>query len=150
LCLARSWERAWRRSGYHSDHGRLLADVVTSRATAAVREHLGAWRQQVGCRMISKVDVALLRPGQAPFLRGSMDTVRATAAAAVGVRWLLEVWARGLAVVDGAFVLEAGGVADAVRAVRWVPDDRGGVPAVAAARAVRDPEAGWRLTWDDV
>jgi hypothetical protein len=60
----------------------------------------------------------------------------------IDVAWLVEVWGRGAAVVDGDLVLalEDGWA----RAVRWVPGDGGLVP-VLEDRPVRHDGERWRF-----
>ena len=69
--------------------------------------------------------------------------------------WVVGVWARGIATVDDAFVLE---LVDAqsnddlqVVAGRWEPTGSGTwATATGPARLTRDPDAGgdWRIEWD--
>lgn len=152
LGLLLTWDRAWRRSAYFSEHGRLLDERLRECALPALRTHLRWWMSRRGCRRIAGVELRVLRRGQEPEVRGEMDAVSVRATAGLGARWLVGVWARGLAVVDGAFVLEVGpegadGRAPA-RAVRW--DERPGGRAVAVAApalVARRPDGGWRLEW---
>ena len=156
LGLLLTWEREWRRSRYYSEHGRLLHEQLRSRAMAPLREHLKCWLARNGSRRISKLDLELGRRAQPPSVRGQMDSVGVRATATLGVRWMVEVWARGLDVVDGAFVLEVSGQpvrsvpeVARVRAVRWDPQgpDRWG-PVAAPALVQRLPAGDWRLEWD--
>lgn len=152
LALLLTWQRRWRRSAYFSDHERLLREQLRKRALGPLRDHLTLWRQRVGSRLMSSVDVSVARPDEAPSLEGSMDRVKATATARLGVDWLLRVWARGLAVVSDAFVLEVeetnGSPTPVVRAVRWEEEAPGRyAPVAGPARLGRDGDGGWRLTW---
>ncbi|HEX2063919.1 MAG TPA: hypothetical protein VHE80_05825, partial [Acidimicrobiales bacterium] len=95
------------------------------------------------------------RAGRPAVLTGSMDAVGVRARAVLGTTLALTVWARGVAVVDGAFVLEV--VDDVtvpdepiVRAVRWQAQEAGvSAPVAAPARLGRSPEGAWRLTWEE-
>ncbi|MDP9388797.1 MAG: hypothetical protein M3Q48_13020 [Actinomycetota bacterium] len=153
LGLLLTWERAWRRSAYFSDHGRLLDEELRESALPPLRQHLRWWMERRGCRRIASLELRVLRGGQEPGLRGEMDAVSARATAGLGAGWLVGVWARGLAVVDGAFVLEVtddeagqGGVV--VRAVRWEGQPSGRASAVTAEAVVEPgPDGGWRLHW---
>lgn len=154
LGLLLTWERAWRRSAYFSDHGRLLAEQVRARALDPLRGHLRFWMRHLGCRRISAVDVELQRRGQEASLSGEMDSVGVRATATLGTPWVLGVWARGLAVVDGAFVVdvsdETGGDDGvvAVRAARWERQAGGrSSPVVAPALAERRADGSWGLAW---
>jgi hypothetical protein len=155
LGLMLTWERTWRRSAYYSEHERLLLEQLRKRALPALREHLVLWRSRSGARLISSAQVRVLRPGQPPAMEGSMDSVRVTATAALGVSWIHRVWGRGLAAVDDGFVLEvadeeASGDELAVRAVRW-EEQRPGAwsPVIATARVGLDGDGRWRLRWDE-
>jgi len=154
LGLALTWERAWRRAGHFTDHGRLLAEQLRPRALPPLREHLRYWLRRHGSRRLSSVEVEPARDGPAGMLTGEMDSVGVRAVATLSARWLVRVWGRGLAVVDGAFVvdvddaagppLDAAGVA--VRAVRWSPDPgRPGCYVPVEEPAVARPDG--RLTW---
>ena len=153
LGLMLTWERNWRRSSYFADYGRLLLEEVRKRAEPPLREHMAFWRKRSGARLLSSVQVTLRRPGQPPSLLGSMDNVRASVTAALGVSWVLTVWARGLAVVEGALVLQIEEEAPEsthlrVRAVRWV--ERGGAWAPVAATALVGTGAeGNTLSWEE-
>ena len=156
LGLLLTWEREWRRRRYYSDHGRILYEQLKARALPPLREHLRYWMAQHGSRRISKLDLELARHNQPALIRGQMDTVGVRATAVLGVRWIVEVWARGLEVVDGALVLE---VTDEqvhtvpemarVQAVRWEQlRDRWAEPVVAPALVQRLADGDWRLEWE--
>ena len=153
LGLLLTWERAWRRSAYFSEHERLLHEQLRERALGPLRQHVTFWKELLGSRRISSVEVQVQRPGKPPVLVGSMDRVGARATATLGVSWILRVWGRGLAVVDGAFVLEVEDQGESepavwARAARW-EEQRGGyyAPVAAPARLTRDDEGGWCLRW---
>lgn len=155
LGLVLTWDRAWRHSRYFSDHGRLLEEQLRERALPPLKEHLRHWMPEFGCRRVSAIELKVLRAGQQPGVHGQMDTVGARVTAILGARWLVEVWARGLALVDGSFVLEVvdeepGGGAGAIpaRAVRWERQRGGWVAPVGSPALVRPrPEGGWQLEW---
>jgi hypothetical protein len=66
--------------------------------------------------------------------------------------WVVNVWSKGLAVVDGTFVLDASGPAGpdgslTVRAIEWRPHDREPTvaePAIVSRKAIRSGDQ-WRL-----
>jgi hypothetical protein len=155
LGLLLTWERTWKRSAWFSGHERLLREQVARRALGPLRRHLDVWRDRVGSRRISAVEVHVQRPGRPAVLVGSMDRIGTKATATLGTAWVLRVWGRGLAVVGGAFVLDAveeeeGTGELRARAVRW-EEQAGGVFAPAPApAAIRPTEAGgWELAWED-
>lgn len=176
LTMVLSWQRAWTRTAFFGEHERVLQEQLQTRAIAPLREHVTIWMGRHGCRLLSSLELRIARPGQDPGLRGRMDGVGASATARLGVDWLLSVWARGLALVDGAFVLEVlddpdverGEGADspgrdgrreseeaeivlAVRAVRWDLVEPAGhrVPVATPATVHRLPPGPWSLTWAD-
>lgn len=169
LGLLLTWDRAWRRSAYFSDHGRLLDEHLRDRALPALRAHLKGWMPTFGCRRIAGIELKVLRRDQQERLHGQMDSAGARITAILGARWLVQVSARGLAVVDGAFVLEVteeapeellGEKADGhhhgglggpsrVRAVRWEQQPGGWAAPVAAPAVVRaDADGAWSLEWE--
>lgn len=152
LALLLTWERAWRFSSYYgAGHERLLADQLRSRALEPLTRHVVLWSARLGCPQAPAVEVQLRRPGQLPQMTGAIDRFSARATAALGVRWVLEVWAREVAVVDDGFVLEVApsGSALGAKAVRWEEQpDGAALPVVASARLGRDAGGTWRLRWD--
>ncbi len=155
LGLLLTWERSWKRSAWFSGHERLLLEQLRRRALEPLRQHLTFWKDRLASRRISSVDVQVQRPGRPARLVGSLDRVGTKATATLGTSWALGVWGRGLAVVDGAFVLEVVGEAIpgrevVVRAARW--EERSGglfTPAARPARLTRTTARGWRLAWED-
>jgi hypothetical protein len=157
LGLALTWERAWRRGGYFTDHGRLLAEQLRAAALPELRDHLRFWMRQLGSRRLSSVQVEVGRGGAPATLAGEMDTVGVRATATLSARWLTGIWARGLTVVSGAFVVEVAPEPSepgplAVRAVRWESDgDKPGrfrpVEAPALVTGADGPAEDRHLTW---
>ncbi|MGH9156833.1 MAG: hypothetical protein ACRD1K_13580 [Acidimicrobiales bacterium] len=159
LGLALTWERAWRRADYYTDHGRLLAAQLKAKAVPPLRDHLRHWLRVRGSRRLSSVQVEVARAGPPASVAGRMDSVGVRATATLSARWLVEVWGRGLAVVDGGFVVAVDQVdprkaagALPVRAVRWEldPDATGcfrpvEVPAI--VRGADGPAADRHLVW---
>jgi len=153
LGMTLSWARSWRHWRYLDKHGRLLQDRGVELALPLFREHLLIERQRFGSRVISSAKVQIVPDTDVVGVTGRMDRVRVAAEVTLHPSWLVDVWPRGFAVVDGAFVTDV--VTDArerplVRAARW--DDREvGMrkPVVVPARLERDAEGEWGLTWED-
>ena len=153
LGMTLSWARDWRRASYLDKHGRLLQEQAKERALAPFRQHLTIEKQRFGSRVISGARVEIVPDHEPATVTGRMDKVALRATATLHPWWLVEVWPLGIAVVDGAFVVEIverDWVRPLVRAVRW--EDRPGttkVPVVALARleAGTGEDAPWRLTW---
>jgi hypothetical protein len=152
LGLLLTWERAWRQQAYMGTQGRWLQEQLQRCAVEPLREHMAHWVERLGSRQTPSVDVEILRPGQQPRLVGELDRYRVRGSAGLGARWILGVHARGLAVVDGAFVLELAPSTTGLRAraVRWEAQAGGTAQPVAAlGRLGRSPDGMWRLAWDD-
>ncbi len=152
LSLLLTWERAWRASAYSdSGHERLLERQLGDRARAPLSDHVAQWSRRLECGRTPAVEVKLARPGRLPGAVGSIDRFGARATVTLGVGWALDVWARGLAVVDDGFVVEilpSPGALGA-RALRWERQVDGGArPVVVPARLGRDAGGSWRLAWN--
>jgi hypothetical protein len=152
LGMTLSWIRSWKAWAYLDKHGRLLQEQAKELAMGPFRQHLNLERQRFGSRVISGASVQIV-PDQAPAsITGQMNRVSVRAAVTLHGSWLVDVWPRDMAVVEGAFVLEVledSWSAPRVRAVRW--DDRPGgtrAPVVATARLNRSSEGAWELSWE--
>lgn len=155
LAMILGWERSWRETFYFRDkQGQLLADELRTRALPHLRAHLNASKPKTGARVVSGCQVELVPSNQSVTLDGATDGVAMKAAAQLHARWVVDVWARGVATVEGAFVLKltkAFSVDDLlVVAGRWEPAASGRWATVTApARLTREPGGAWQLTWTD-
>jgi len=160
VAMVLNWERAWRASRYLDRQGRFVERAVRERALPALRDHVSSAKEAFGCRLVRGLVVRALPGERSPTIEGRMDRVAATATASLTAAWVAEVWARGAAVVDGAFVLELvgeearweDGVRTVVRAVRWEPDPRSptaALPVVHRARISPATGGGWQLAWEE-
>ncbi len=153
LAMTWSWARAWRRSSYLDKQGRLLQEQAKERALPLFRQHLTAEKQRFGSRVISSAQVRIVPDREEATVTGQMDKVGVRAEAALHAWWLVEVWPLGIAVVDGAFVVEMverHWTRPLVRAARW--EDSGPArraPVVALARLHASGEGSWRLRWEE-
>jgi hypothetical protein len=135
-------------------HGRRsdLEEALAARARPALEASVRRWRARIdadGRRVTTECWVA--GPSERPSVFGLVDDGGGWAGASLPLLWLVEVWAPGLAVVDGCFVLAVTG-GDAhlrrVHAVRWerrLP--QGSTPVVEPAVAVRAADGTWHLRW---
>ncbi|MDQ6909501.1 MAG: hypothetical protein M3Z84_01755 [Actinomycetota bacterium] len=144
-----SWDRAWRRSSFlERKQERLLQAALRERALPLFREHLTLEKQRHGCRVISGAQVRIAPSIAEVTVAGEMDKVAVRATVELNASWLVQIWPRGLGLVDGAFVVEL--VEDSydaplVRAVRWDgPSGARRVPLLAPARVTDG-----RLAWED-
>ncbi|MGH9154780.1 MAG: hypothetical protein ACRD1K_02750 [Acidimicrobiales bacterium] len=118
---------------------------VATLAREAVLDGARAWRR-LGRLVVVDVQVALAGPGDRPWLRGALDHRSMEARVQVPLSWLVAVWARGRAVVDGCLVLEVHG--DTAKVVRWERAGPGPVEAVTVpARLWRGGDGEWHLRW---
>jgi hypothetical protein len=157
MAMVLSWERLWRKESWlHSKQADLLAAELKDKALGPLRQHVNAWKPKTGARVVSGCQVALLPTPQTPGVDGTTDRVAMRVTARLHGRWLVDVCARGIAVVDDAFVvdLEQALTLDdlKVHAVRWEPSGTGTwATVVAPAHVHREPGVGggeWHLTWD--
>jgi len=155
LGLVLTWQRAWKRSAWYGEHGRLLVDHLRPEVLALLRQHLKFWMEQRGCRRISAADLQVPAGGGPAAMQGQMDSVGVRATAMMTANWVVQVWGRGMALVEGGFVLEVVGYAEhgaavLVKAVRWDEAEPGVFRPVSAPASVRrDAEGAWRLRWDE-
>lgn len=154
LAMIRSWERSWRATFYFRDkQAQLLGDELRTSALPPLREHLNAWKPRTGARVVSGCQVGLVPSNQSPTLDGTTDRVAMKVSAQLQPTWVVDVWARGVATVDGAFVLkltEAVSVEELrVVAGRWEPTGSGTWATVTAPARVRRGPQGWALEWED-
>lgn len=144
-----SWDRSWRRSSFlDRKHERLLQGALRERALPLFRQHLTLEKQRFGCRVIAGAQVRVAPSIAEVTVGGEMDKVALKATVELHASWLVNVWPRGLGLVDGVFVAEL--VEDSydaplVRAVRWEGEAAGRrVPVLAPARVT-----GGELAWED-
>lgn len=156
MAFVHTWERAWRFESYlPTKQAQLLTDELRDKALPALREFLNGSKARTGARIVAGAQVALTPSNEAPTVEGTTDRVTMRASARLHGTWTADVWPRGIAVVDGAFVVDlrrARTLDDLeVVAARWEPAAGGGWATVEApARVRRDtPDGGWRLTWDE-
>jgi hypothetical protein len=156
LGMILGWDRSWRATfHFRVKQAQLLGDELKDKALVPLRQHLNAWKARTGARVVSGCQVALVPATEAPTVEGSTDRVAMRAVARLHARWLVDVWPRGIATVEDAFVVELSEPVSLddlrVRAVRWEPNGAGTWATVAGpARIRRDPgTAGpWHLTWE--
>ena len=128
--------------------------AVTVRASPAIEASMRSWRRRAEVELTSLTSEAwITRPGERPALCGLVDTAGGRAAASLPARWLFDVWAQGLALVSGCFVLDVTDWSEhphrlRVLAARWerrLP--AGSTPVVEEALAVRSEGTSWALRW---
>src|SRR5207248_2855750 len=136
-------ERTRTRSGSGSVVGGFdLAEIVGAKAGAAVERSIGAWRRRFAGREAREVTCGRVSNREEPWLLGTVDSEGGLVRMGLRGTWLVDVWAWGIHLVDGCFVLDVidGSSPDIlyVTAARWesVAVDRC-VPVVRPAVIVR-------------
>lgn len=151
LGMLLSWERAWKAQGYFTKQGKLIERELTGIAVPVLRAHVNAARDEHRCRSVRPVELTVVPAGRPLRLEGRMDRISATVQATLSTDWAVDVWARGIAVVDRAFVLavtgEAAGGGAEVLAARWIAEGSGARPVIGPALLAPDPEGGWSISW---
>lgn len=120
--------------------------AVSVRAKPALEACMRTWTRRPPHRL-PHVECRLGDPEQPPAV--AWDGGRACELR-LSPRWLPEVWAPGLALVDGCFVLgvdRARGAAAEAQVVRWERRRVGEEAPVVFAARVRRSRNGWRLDW---
>ena len=150
--MAMSCARAGNTRGIASEF--MMDDVVAAMALETVYESVRSWAPPGGfVRLPIHVKVTFEPDEHAPVFL--VEHLGAIAAVRLGLplEWIADVWARGIALVDGCLVLEvlerrARGTAMLVRAVRWERHRGGGIePVEAEAVIVRTDDGSWHLGW---
>ena len=155
LGMILGWERSWRRASYvDRQQERLLGTELKDKALPLLRQYLNEWKPKTGARVISGCQVAVVPTAAPATVEGTMYGVAMKAAARLHGRGLVDVWPRGIATVDDAFVIGVLDVASTddvhVQAARWEPTTAGRWATVEGPARVRRGTAGeWHLTWED-
>lgn len=157
LGMIMSWDRAWRATFHFRVKQAQMLDIeLKDKALAQLRQHLNAWKPTTGARVVSGCQVVLVPATEEPMVDGQSDGVAMKAVARLHARWVIDIWARGIALVDGAFLVELAEVRSVddleVFATRWEQTSPGKWSAMRRqARVWRDPGSGggWRLGWGD-
>lgn len=119
-------------------------------ARAAALESLQSWLR-LDVNVYTDIDCRLGERGDQPFVKGSIEGSRVELVVSVSFDWITEVWARGLAVVDGCLVLSATGGPDTARcvAVRWQRRRAAQAEPVVVPAIARRLDGEWQLRWID-
>ncbi|MDQ3898537.1 MAG: hypothetical protein M3326_15050, partial [Actinomycetota bacterium] len=130
LGMILGWERSWRRASYvDRQQERLLGAELKDKALPALRHHLNAWKPRTGARVMSGCQVAVVPTAAPDAVEGTTDGVAMKAVGRLHGRWLVDVWPRGIATVDDAFVVAVLDVISdddvLVRASTWEPAGAG-------------------------
>ncbi|MDQ3897174.1 MAG: hypothetical protein M3326_08005 [Actinomycetota bacterium] len=144
----RQADRAW-----YAPRAEDVRTALAARAAPAVEGSMRAWRGRLSGRHTLVVECWITRPGEPPNVCGLMDDAGGWAAASLPMRWLVDVWARGVALVEGCLVLEvlehdATGDHLAVSAARWERRLPAGSTPVVERAILFGADGSWHLRWD--
>lgn len=145
-------ERHWDDDGFRRKHARHIEPALTALATPLFERSARRWSRNLKPYGGFAATTALLAPGEQPTCAVWADRGGVYAAMSLPLSWFTDVWGRGIALVEGCFVM---GVADSsadglklrVHAVRlerqgWKPSKSLESPALVTRRGGR-----WQLHW---
>ena len=148
-------QRHWDDAEYREMHGEHLEFALAAIAGALFEQSARRWRRNIKAYARFEIETRLLTPGWHPTCDASLDTGGASAVVSLSPSWFIDVWARGVGVVDGCFVLSRAGrsrdrTSLPVVAVRWERQGRSASRSVPAPAIVtRSPNGDWSLHWCD-
>ena len=153
LAVVMRCSREWPARDVVMSVGHEVGALLEQKAARAVIDGMRSWRGRLAAH--ARVDVECHPAGEreSPAVTGRAEAGGAAVSVCLPIRWLVDVWARGVEVVDGCFVVSVDGVyADGrvldVRATRWERAEiAASVPVVSPAVLVRDEEGQWHLRW---
>lgn len=145
--------RRWGDHEFRRRNGRDIEAALSAIAFPLFEQSARRWRRNLRPYALFVAEAWVLAPGERPTCAAWADTGGAFAALSLPISWFTDVWARGVALVDGCFVLavegrSASGKRLDVLALRWERQGRGGSKSVEAPAVVmRGRDGVWRLGW---
>jgi hypothetical protein len=146
-------DRHWPDEEYRRTHARYVESALTAVAGPLFEESARRWRRNLRRHAGFVVESWLLAPGEEPTCAAWAGGGGAFVVLSLPLSWFIDVWARGIALVDGCFVL---GVTDGRRddgalrvvALRWERGSRETSKSVEAPALVsRGDDGKWVLHW---
>ena len=136
-------ERQWDDERFRRRHAMPIASALTVITQPLFEQSVRRWRRNLKPHATFAIELRLLGAGDPPACAGWADHGGAFAVLSLPTSWFTDVWAHGVALVDGCFVLSRGHTSfDAssfpVVAVRWQREG-GGISGARAAPAVVSP-----------
>lgn len=119
-----AFERQWHDEECRRVHEQHVAAAPTKIAEPLFEQSVRHWRRNLKPQATFVLGLWLRAPDEPPACSGWVDSGGAFATLTVSTSWFTRVWAHGLALVDGCFVLRRGdgsrdGSSFPVLAVRW-------------------------------
>ena len=136
-------ERQWDDEQFRRRHAKHIASALTVITQPLFEQSVRRWRRNLKPHATFAIELRLLGPSDPPACAGWADHGGAFAVLSLPPSWFTDVWAHGVALVDGCFVLSRKDASfDAssfpVLAVRWQREG-GGISGARAAPAVVSP-----------
>ena len=105
LSMIVNLERHWHRDDFRARHQRQVESVLTALAAPLLEQSTQGQRRKGKRPRGIVTEAALLAPGEEARCEVWDDRRHAHATVSLPLAWFIDVWARGIAVVDGYFVL---------------------------------------------
>lgn len=153
LSVIVSMERHWHDPAFRSESGKAIEPVLAAIAAPLFEQSARRWRRNLKPYALFWAECWVLGSGHAPTCAAWGDSGGAYAALALPISWFADVWARGIALVDGCLVLSTANrpgdhTTLHVRALRWERlAARTSKSVNAQAVVTRDSGGEWRLRW---
>lgn len=133
-------ERQWGDERYRRRHAEHIESALTVITQPLFEQSVRRWRRNLKPHATFAIELRLLGPGDPPACAGWADHGGAFALLSLPASWFTDVWAQGIALVDGCLVLSRGDASFeassfSVVAVRWQREG-GGISGARAAPAV--------------
>ena len=148
-----AFERQWHDEAYRRVHEQHIAGALTKITQPLFEQSVRHWRRNLKPQATFVLGLWLGAPDEQPSCCGWVDSGGAFATLTLSTSWFTHVWAHGLALVDGCFVLSRGdgsseGSSFPAVAVRW-QRQVGGISGARAAPAVvsTTPDGQRSLHW---
>lgn len=147
-------ERHWHDEGFRGKHARDVESALTAITLPLFEQSVRHWRRNLKAHATFVVESWLRESEEEATCAGWVDGAGAYAALSLPLSWFTEVWTRGIALVDGCFVVELTGRSPdgtelRVRALRWERPFQGTSRLMEAPALLTQQRAGgeWRLHW---
>lgn len=153
LSIVVNAERRWDDESYRSANRGLIESALTAIVLPLFERSAKTWRRNLKPYATFVAEAWLLAPGERPTCAAWADSGGAFAALSLPLRWFIDVWARGIALVDGCLVLDVDQryrEDDVFRAeaLRWDRErDQTSKSTEAPATLTRAADGRWRLHW---
>jgi len=154
LSVIHKIERQWDDEGFRREHARDVEPALTALAIPPFEQSARQWSRNLKPYRGFAAHAGLLGPGEEPACALWADRAIVHATVSLPLSWFADVWARGIALVDGYFVMavtdsSADGMKLRVLAVRFVEGDEWKrlKPLEAPALLTRGRVSEWHLHW---